>query len=99
MSRALRRHPVVSKPQKQRTPKAMPRGGGRPPQRPRTGWARFRPRWVDDVVSELRKVTWPTREEATNLTIVVVVVSIAVGLVLGGIDLGFSWIIEQTILR
>jgi preprotein translocase subunit SecE len=66
----------------------------------RRGFLAFlRPRWVEDIISELRKVTWPTRQDTVNLTMVVVVVSVAVGFALGGIDLLFSWIIENTLLR
>jgi preprotein translocase subunit SecE len=43
-----------------------------------------------DVVGELRKVTWPTREEATRLTILVIVLSIIMGILLGAVDLVFS---------
>ena len=59
----------------------------------------FKPRWVMDILSELRKVTWPTRAETMHLTIVVIVVSILFGVILGGADLIFSWVVEQTILR
>ena len=47
-------------------------------------------RFVGEAISELRRVTWPTREEATRLTIMVLVVSAAVGGFLGIIDLVFS---------
>jgi len=36
--------------------------------------------------NELKKVTWPTRTEIIRLTIAVVVISIVVGVFLGGID-------------
>jgi preprotein translocase subunit SecE len=49
-------------------------------------------RFYRDVRSELRKVVWPTREQATNLTVIVCVASVAVGGVLGGVDLLFSWL-------
>ena len=39
---------------------------------------------------ELRKVVWPTREEATRLTLVVIAVSAGVGLILGGFDFGIA---------
>jgi hypothetical protein len=39
------------------------------------------------------------RAETTNLTSVVLVVSLLVALVLGGADIAFSWLIEQTLLR
>jgi preprotein translocase subunit SecE len=57
------------------------------------------PRAVRDVISELRKVTWPTREETTRLTIAVLVVSITIGLALGAVDFAFNWLVDNTILR
>ena len=59
----------------------------------------YKPRWAMDIISELRKVTWPTRGETINLTIVVIVISLLFGLILGAADFGFSWLVEQTILR
>jgi preprotein translocase SecE subunit len=37
-------------------------------------------RFLQEAVSELRKVTWPTFEQTRNLTVLVFVVSLAVGL-------------------
>jgi preprotein translocase SecE subunit len=59
----------------------------------------FKPRWALDVISELRKVTWPSRQEVGHLTVVVIVVSVLVGALMGVADLGFNWIVENTILR
>ncbi len=56
---------------------------------------RFEPRFVADVVSELRKVTWPSFAETRYLTFVVGVVAIAMGILLGAADLLFGWMIEQ----
>ncbi len=62
--------------------------------------AGFSPRrWFGDIVAELKKVTWPSRREVVNLTTVVVVISLALGLVMGGADLFFGWLVEQTLLR
>ena len=47
-----------------------------------------------DVVSELRKVVWPSREESTRLTIMVLTAAIAVGVVLSVIDIGFAQLVE-----
>lgn len=47
-------------------------------------------RFYRDIRSELRKVVWPTREQATNLTVVVCIVAAAVGVFLGGVDLAFG---------
>ncbi len=100
MSRALRRHPVVSKAPKKaaqiRAPRP-PKGGA--PTRTRRGWRGFLPHWAEDVINELRKVTWPTRHETTNLTILVLVVAIAVGGMLGLVDIFFNWFMTNTILR
>ena len=45
------------------------------------------PRWFRETRGELRKVVWPTREEALRLTRVVVLLSLAMGLLLGVLDL------------
>jgi preprotein translocase SecE subunit len=76
-----------------------PKAPRQPPQQRRGFLAFLRPRWIEDIVSELRKVTWPTRQDTVSLTTVVVVVSVVVGLALGGIDLLFNWLIENTLLR
>ena len=61
-----------------------------------TSW---RPQYVMDIITELRKVVWPTRQDTVHLTIVVIVVSVIIGAMLGGIDIGFGWIIDNTLLR
>ena len=43
-----------------------------------------------EVVAELRKAHWPTRQEAVRLSVLVLAVSIVVGLILGGLDLAFT---------
>ena len=48
-------------------------------------------RFILDAYYELRhKVTWPTFNEARNMTIVVLLLSAAVGLLLGAIDYGLQ---------
>ena len=47
--------------------------------------------FVKETQSELRKVTWPTREEAIRLTVVVLVISAAASVVLFAADALFSW--------
>ena len=47
-------------------------------------------RMFGEVVSELRRVTWPSRQETMRLTLMVIAVSAVVGLFLGGIDIGFA---------
>ncbi len=98
MSRATRRHPIVeTQPKPRRVARPAPAPRSVPAARRRGSL--LKPQWVQEIWSELKKVQWPTRQEAINLTIVVIVVSAVVGLVLGGIDLGFTWVIEHTVLR
>ncbi len=44
-------------------------------------------RYFSETSGELRKVSWPTRQEAIQLTIIVLVVMTFMGLFLGGVDL------------
>jgi preprotein translocase subunit SecE len=48
---------------------------------------------------ELSKVTWPTRKQTIEMTIVVIVVVLLVGSYLGGIDYlltkGLTWLISK----
>jgi preprotein translocase subunit SecE len=79
---------------------AAPREPGKAAQARRGGnplafLRRFEPRFIADIIAELRKVTWPTFTETRYLTMVVAIVAVVVGLFLGVIDLGFGWVIEQ----
>ncbi len=47
---------------------------------------------------ELKKVTWPTRQDTINYTVTVVVVSVAVALFLGGLDYIFQVILDKFVL-
>ncbi len=51
-------------------------------------------RMFRETLGELRKVSWPTRREATNLTIVVIVVMTFMALFLWLIDLGAAKLIS-----
>jgi preprotein translocase subunit SecE len=43
-----------------------------------------------EVIAELRKAHWPTREEALRLSLLVLVVCAIVGAILGGLDWVFT---------
>ncbi len=45
---------------------------------------------VGGIITELRGVTWPSREETFRLSVMVIAVAAAVGVFLGVVDLGFS---------
>ena len=46
--------------------------------------------YINETVGELRKVTWPTRKEATSLTMVVLIVMVSMSLFLGLLDFLFT---------
>jgi preprotein translocase subunit SecE len=107
MSRSLRRHPPVKQPKGSRgkaSARPLPRASARaaPHGEGRSGLAAvasWRPRFVMDIINELRKVVWPSRQDTVHLTFVVVIVALMVGAVLGGIDIGFGWLIDNLLLR
>ena len=53
---------------------------------------RFR-RYFDEVWSELRKVSWPTREHVRNLTVLVFAISLVVGIYITILDTIFQNVI------
>ncbi len=55
--------------------------------RPQTGSIK---RFYSETVGELKKVNWPTRQEATNLTTIVLIVIGAMAIFLGVLDILIS---------
>jgi preprotein translocase subunit SecE len=55
--------------------------------------------FLKEVRDELRKVVWPTRDEIIRLTGVVVLISVIVGLFLGGTDFILTKLIGLLITR
>jgi preprotein translocase subunit SecE len=54
-------------------------------------------RFFRETSGELRKVTWPTRQEATNLTIIVLIVMVAMSVFLWLVDLGATELLALAI--
>lgn len=50
-----------------------------------------------DVVSEFKRVTWPTREATLQSTGVVLVVTMAIAIYLGVVDVGLSEVVKLVI--
>jgi preprotein translocase subunit SecE len=50
-------------------------------------------RFIDEAWSELKKVSWPTREQVRNLTVLVFAVSFAVGVYITVLDAAFQGLI------
>ena len=55
-------------------------------------------RLIGETIGELKKSVWLTKREAAYLTFLVLVISIAAGLVLGAIDYGFTNLVDQFFL-
>ena len=49
--------------------------------------------FLKETSEELKKVVWPTKQEVIRLTFVVIIVSLIVGIFLGGLDFIFVKII------
>jgi preprotein translocase subunit SecE len=50
-------------------------------------------RYFDEVWSELKKVSWPTREQVRNLTVLVFAISFVVGLYITVLDQFFQGVL------
>jgi preprotein translocase subunit SecE len=53
--------------------------------------------FIKQSVTELKKVTWPTRQDTVKLTLIVLAVSTVVGLYIGALDYLYTKIIEYLI--
>ena len=54
--------------------------------------------YIGEIINELKKVVWLTRREAAYLTVLVLIVSIAAGIVLGALDYGFTDLVDKLFL-
>ncbi len=54
--------------------------------------------YIGDIVGELRKVVWPSRRETLRLTVMVIGLCVAVGLILGILDYGFAELVTKVFL-
>ncbi len=60
----------------------------------------FRPSlnvWADEVVSEIRKVVWPSRKDTMGMTMVVCVLVVMSGLVVFGFDWVAAFVVEKLV--
>jgi preprotein translocase subunit SecE len=51
-------------------------------------------KYLKETRAELKKVNWPSRQEATNLTLIIIIVTTFMALLLGLIDYIFSKLFE-----
>jgi preprotein translocase subunit SecE len=54
-------------------------------------------RFIDEAWSELKKVSWPTRDQVRNLTVLVFVVSFAVGVYITVLDSVFTAVVARLV--
>ncbi len=55
--------------------------------------------FLKEAKSELLKVNWPTKKQAINYTMLVIGISIAVAIFLGGLDYVFGYILKMFVLN
>ena len=46
--------------------------------------------YINEVIREIKKVTWPSKEQTQKMTLLVIGVSVAVGLYIGLLDFVFQ---------
>jgi preprotein translocase subunit SecE len=51
--------------------------------------------YIGEIINELKKVVWLTRREIVYLTGLVLIVTIATGIVLGALDFGFTELVNR----
>lgn len=55
--------------------------------------------FMTEVRTEMKKVTWPGRQEVRATTIVVIATTFFFGFYLYGLDLGFSWVLSHILKK
>ena len=55
--------------------------------------------FLGEVRLEIKKVNWPTRSQTLRYTLIVVGISVAVAIFLGGIDFGFTTVINKFLIK
>lgn len=55
--------------------------------------------FLRDVIKEVKKINWPTKEETIRYTIIVVGISLGVAIYLGGFDAIFNYLITKFIFK
>jgi preprotein translocase subunit SecE len=53
--------------------------------------------YIKSSIEEMKKVTWPTKKETYNYTILVIGISLGVAAFLGALDYIFSWLLQIAI--
>lgn len=57
------------------------------------------PIFFSEVKTEMKKVSWLSKRETLQKTLMVIGVSLATAIILGGLDAFFTWILKQVITK
>lgn len=55
--------------------------------------------FLKDVKTELSKVSWPTKQETVQYTLLVIGLSLAIAIFLGGVDFVLQWLLNTFIIK
>jgi len=55
--------------------------------------------FLKDVKTELSKVNWPTRNQTIQYTLIVIGMSLAIAVFLGGVDFVLQWALNTFALK
>ncbi len=53
--------------------------------------------YVEEVQVEMRRVTWPDREQLRNATIVILIFVMIIAIIIGIMDTTFSWLVRTIV--
>jgi len=54
--------------------------------------------YISEVRSEMRKVSWPTKEKTIKDSVLVIVASLGTAAFMGGVDAVFSYLAQKVIV-
>jgi preprotein translocase subunit SecE len=54
--------------------------------------------FLKEVRVELKRVTWPTRQQTIKYTLIVIGLSLGVAVFLGGLDFLFTWLLDKFVI-
>jgi preprotein translocase subunit SecE len=53
--------------------------------------------FVEEVQVEMRRITWPDREQLRNATIVILIFVMILSIIIGIMDTTFSWLVRTIV--
>ena len=53
--------------------------------------------YLKEVIQELKKVSWPNKEQTINKTVLVIIVSVVMAIYIGGLDFLFQQLMNVII--